>query len=186
MREFGLQQRAAQFWRENLPSCVAFFFFFMLGAACGYAACRPLLGDALLDAARALLAGGSAPRLLAVAAVSLLHEGAWACTILFSGLQAWTVPLWMLCVALRGFAAGAAAALCALLQSPVLWLLFALTQAPLLPAALRLAAFAIRCLRAPRRGAPPLAEGLHLGATLLLIAALETALLPLLLYALAR
>lgn len=81
---------------------------------------------------------------------------------------------------------GAAAALCALLQSPVLWLLFALTQAPLLPAALRLAAFAIRCLRAPRRGAPPLAEGLHLGATLLLIAALETALLPLLLYALAR
>ena len=79
MREFGLQQRAAQFWRENLPSCVAFFFFFMLGAACGYAACRPLLGDALLDAARALLAGGSAPRLLAVAAVSLLHEGAWAC-----------------------------------------------------------------------------------------------------------
>ena len=116
MREFGLQQRAAQFWRENLPSCVAFFFFFMLGAACGYAACRPLLGDALLDAARALLAGGSAPRLLAVAAVSLLHEGAWACAILFSGLQAWTVPLWMLCVALRGFAAGAAAALCALLM----------------------------------------------------------------------
>ena len=62
MREFGLQQRAAQFWRENLPSCVAFFFFFMLGAACGYAACRPLLGDALLDAAespvRRLLAAG--------------------------------------------------------------------------------------------------------------------------------
>lgn len=196
MRVFGLlQQRAAQFWRENLPACVAFFFLIALGAACGHAACLPLLSAGMLDAARELVAGPTVPQLLLVMGFAIPSEMAWICAILFAGLQRWTVPLWMLCVALRGFVAGAAAALCTLAGSPLLWLLLVATQIPLLLASLRLAAFAIRSLRRKRNphgvrraGAAGgyLAQGLQLSTSLLLVAILEAALLPLLLYLLAH
>lgn len=196
MRVFRqIQQRAAQFWQENLPSCVAFFFFLSLGAACGYASCRGLFGDALLHEVELLLKEHEAPRFLSVLCFAVLTELAWTSGILFTGLQRCTVPLWMLCVALRGFAVGAAAALCALVGHPLLWAAFLVPQVPLLGAALRLAAFAIRNLRGrggSHRARPPLAadaylaEGAQLGMTLLLLAILEGTLLPLLLYVLLR
>lgn len=196
MRVFGqVQQRAARFWQENLPCCVAFFFFLALGAACGYASCRGLFGDALLQGAEALFSKGETPRFLPVLCFAVLTELAWISCILFTGLQRCTVPVWMLCVALRGFALGAAVALCALVGQPLLWAAFLVPQAPLQLAALRLAAFSIRNLRgrgSSRRARPPLspeaylAEGVRLGMTLLLLAVLEGTLLPLLLYVLLR
>lgn len=194
MRVFRqIQQRAAQFWQENLPSCVAFFFFLSAGIACGYASCRVLFGEALLRQVELLLAERAVPHFLSILTFAVLTEMAWASCILFTGLQRCTVPLWMLCIVLRGFAVGAAAALCALAGDPLLWMAFLVPQAPLLLAALRLAAFAIRNLRGRgggRRTRPPLApeeylaQGVQLGMTLLVLAVLEGTLLPLLLYAL--
>lgn len=194
MRVFmQVQQRASRFWQENLPACVAFFFFLSLGAACGYAACRELFGQTLLLQAQSLLAEQIAPRCLLMLAFAILSELAWASCILFTGLQRFTVPLWMLCIAARGFAAGAATALCALVGSMALWTALVLSQSLTLLAALRLATFAIRNLRGTGRGRsfrPPLSpeaylsRGLQLGSTLLVLAVLEATLLPLCLFAL--
>lgn len=183
-----LQQKATLFWQENLPACVAFFLFFCLGAACGFFAGRELFGTALPARTQAMLAEWMQPHCLQMLLFAVLAEVGWAAWMLFAGLQRWTIPLWMLGVALRGLFFGTVLALCVMTGSWVLWAAFLPLQPAMIVQALRLAALAVANLRtAPRQSTGDyMAQGIQRSLTLLLLAVMEATLLPLLLFVLLR
>ena len=126
--------------------------------------------------------------MLTVLLFAVLSEVGWSAWMLFAGLQRWTVPLWMLGIALRGLFLGLVLALCAMAGSWLLWISCLLLQPALIVQALRLAALAV----ANRRTAPVqstadyMARGLQLALTLLLLSVMEATLLPLSLFLLLR
>lgn len=120
MRSFLFQESrkrtnktTALFRPETMPACALFLLLYALGVSCGLACYDAGCSAHVLPAFSAAFAGGAWRMTLLYAMLyCLLAAALQAASMLLTGLSAWLLPFWAVCVLLRALTVGLCAALC--------------------------------------------------------------------------